>query len=358
MKQDRLEKVLNDMKEKNIPQLIVADPSSIFYLTGKWIHPGERMLALYINLDGNHKLFINELFPVYEDLGVEKIWFKDTDDSVELLAKHIHKEQAIGIDKNWPSKFLLKLIELNAAKGYINGSDIIDKIRMKKDEEERELMRKASKINDEAIERLISIIPEGLTEKEMGQRLLKIYEEIGAEGFSFEPIIAYGANAANPHHEGDNSKVKEGDCIIIDIGCKYKSYCSDMTRTVFYKNIPEKSEEIYNIVSEANKRAINIVKPGVRFCDIDKAARDYIESRGYGKYFTHRTGHSIGIDVHDLGDVSSINTDIVEPGMIFSIEPGIYLPGEVGVRIEDLVLVTEDNCEVLNSFTKDVLRIQ
>lgn len=358
MKQNRLEEVLDNMKGKNVQQLIVSDPSSIFYLTGKWIHPGERMLALYINLEGNHKLFVNELFPVYEDLGVEKIWFKDTDDSVKLLANYIHKDQTIGIDKNWPSKFLLKLIQLNAAKDYINGSDIIDKIRMKKDEEESELMRKASKINDEAIERLISIIPEGLTEKEMGQRLLKIYEEIGAEGFSFEPIIAYGANAADPHHEGDNSKVKEGDCIIIDIGCKYKSYCSDMTRTVFYKNIPERSEEIYNIVSEANKRAINIVKPGVRFCDIDKAARDYIESRGYGKYFTHRTGHSIGIDVHDLGDVSSINTDIVEPGMIFSIEPGIYLPGEVGVRIEDLVLVTEDNCEVLNSFTKDVLRIQ
>ncbi|WP_097025940.1 M24 family metallopeptidase [Clostridium peptidivorans] len=358
MKQNRLEKVLNDMKEKNIPQLIVTDPSSIFYLTGKWIHPGERMLVLYINLDGNHKLFINELFPVYEDLGVEKVWFKDTDDSVELLAKYIHKDHVIGIDKNWPSKFLLKLIQLNAAKSYVNGSDIIDKIRMKKDEEEREFMRRASKINDEAIERLINIIPEGLTEKEMGQRLLKIYEELGAEGFSFETIIAYGANAADPHHEGDNSKVKEGDCVIIDIGCKYKSYCSDMTRTVFYKNLPEKSEEIYNIVLEANKRAINTVKPGVRFCDIDKAARDYIESKGYGKYFTHRTGHSIGIDVHDLGDVSSINTDIVEPGMIFSIEPGIYLPGEVGVRIEDLVLVTEDNCEVLNSFTKDVLRIE
>lgn len=358
MKQNRLGKVLNDMEKKNIAQLIITDPSSIFYLTGKWIHPGERMLALYINLDGKHKLFINELFPVYEDLGVEKVWFKDTDDSIGLLANYIHKDQVIGIDKNWPAKFLLKLMEYNAAKGYINGSDIIDEIRMKKDEEEKEFMRKASKINDEAIERLINIIPEGLTEKEMGEKLLKIYEEIGAEGFSFEPIIAYGANAADPHHEGDNSRVKEGECVIIDIGCKYKSYCSDMTRTVFYESIPEKSEEIYNIVLEANKRAINMVRPGVRFCDIDKAARDYIESRGYGKYFTHRTGHSIGIDVHDLGDVSSINRDIVEPGMIFSIEPGIYLPGEVGVRIEDLVLVTEESCEVLNGFTKDALIIK
>ena len=127
-----------------------------------------------------------------------------------------------------------------------------------------------------------------------------------------------------------------------------------MTRTVFYKSASDKAKEVYNIVREANEKAISIVKPGVRFCDIDAAARNYIEEKGYGKYFTHRTGHSIGIEVHDFGDVSSVNTDKVAPGMIFSIEPGIYLPGEFGVRIEDLVLVTEDGCEVLNKFSKDL----
>ncbi len=110
-----------------------------------------------------------------------------------------------------------------------------------------------------------------------------------------------------------------------------------MTRTFFYKSVPEKSKEVYNTVLEAVKKATAIVKPGVRFCDIDKAARDVIEKAGYGKYFTHRTGHSIGIEDHDLGDVSAVNTEEIKPGMIFSIEPGIYLPGEVGVRIEDLV---------------------
>ena len=127
-----------------------------------------------------------------------------------------------------------------------------------------------------------------------------------------------------------------------------------MTRTVFLKEASDKAKEVFEIVLEANKRAINTVKPGVRFCDIDAAARDYIASKGYGEYFTHRTGHSIGIDVHDYGDVSAINKDVVEPGMIFSIEPGIYLPGEIGVRIEDLVLVTEDGCEVLNKADKEI----
>lgn len=354
MNKSRIETVLKKMEEKNIPQMIIADPASIFYLTGKWIHPGERLLALYLNINGNHKLFINELFPVYEDLGIEKIWFNDTDDGIKIISTYIDKNKTIGIDKNWPARFLLRLMELKAASAFVNGSVIVDRIRMYKDEEEKDLMREASALNDAAMERVIKKITEGHSEKKMTSVLANIYEDLGTEGFSFYPIIAYGANGADPHHESDNSLVKPGDNIILDIGCKYKSYCSDMTRTVFYKYASDKGKEIYNIVLEANKKAIDAVKPGVRFCDIDKVAREHIEKHGYGKYFTHRTGHSIGIEVHDLGDVSSVNTDIVAPGMIFSIEPGIYLPGEVGVRIEDLVLVTEDGCEVLNKYDKEL----
>lgn len=358
MNQERLNKVLREMENKNVPQMLVSDPAAIFYLTGKWIHPGERMLALYINLNGNNKLFINELFPVFEDLGVEKVWFSDTQDSIEIISRYVDKEKPMGVDKNWPARFLLRLMELKGGSTFINGSAILDRVRMCKDENEKNLMRAASKLNDMAVERMIKLIPEKLTEKKMAQSLSTIYEELGAEGFSFDPIIAYGANAADPHHGVDNSIVKEGDSVIIDIGCIKDSYCSDMTRTVFYKSVSEKAREVYNTVLEANRKAIETVKPGVRFCDIDAAARNYIESKGYGKYFTHRTGHSIGIEVHDFGDVSAINTDRVEPGMIFSIEPGIYLTGEVGVRIEDLVLVTENGCEVLNKYDKELMIVE
>ncbi len=358
MIESRLKKVLESMENQNLAQLIISDPSAIFYLTGKWIHPGERMLVLYLNLNGTHKLFINELFPVYEDLGVEKIWFTDIQDGVELLANHVDKENIIGIDKNWPARFLIRLMELKGGSAFVNGSKIIDKIRMCKDEKEQDLMREASKLNDKGMEKLIALISNKYDEKKMGQMLLNIYEELGADGFSFDPIVAYGANASDPHHSPDRSTLKEGDSIIIDIGCMKNSYCSDMTRTVFYKTASEKAKEIYNIVLEANKKAIAVVKPGIRFCDIDAAARNHIEAAGYGKYFTHRTGHAIGIEVHDFGDVSSINTDIVAPGMCFSIEPGIYLTGEVGVRIEDLVLVTEDGCEVLNQYDKELRIIE
>lgn len=358
MKKERLNAVLREMEDKKIPQLLISDSASIFYLTGKWIHPGERMLVLYITLNDSPKLFINEMFPVGGDLGADIVQFNDVQDSVEILSRYIDSKKTIGIDKNWPSRFLLRLMELLGESKYVNGSVILDRVRMCKDEEEKDLMRKSSAINDMAVERIIKLIPQEFTEKKMAKMLLDIYEELGADGFSFSPIIAYGANAADPHHEPDNSKVKEGDSIIIDIGCIKDSYCSDITRTVFYKYVPDKTKEIYNIVFEANKRAIDAVKPGARFCDIDAAARNYIESKGYGKYFTHRTGHSIGIEVHDFGDVSSANTNILKPGMIFSIEPGIYLTGDVGVRIEDLVLVTEDGCEVLNKFSKELTVIE
>ncbi|MBU3156035.1 M24 family metallopeptidase [Clostridium estertheticum] len=358
MLNERLNKVLKIMAKEKIPQMIVSDPAAIFYLTGKWILSGERMLVLYINLDGQNKLFINELFPIDEDLGVEKIWFNDTQSPVEILAKNIDKEAPMGIDKNWPAHFLIKLMKLKGGSTFVNGSEILDRVRMCKDENEKDLMRVASKLNDTAVDKMIKLIPKKYSEKKMGKLLSDIWDDMGTQGHSFDPIIGYGANAADPHHEMDESTVKEGDSIVIDIGCKMNSYCSDMTRTVFYKTVSDHSREVYNIVKEANKRGIEKVKAGVRFCDIDAAAREYITEKGYGKYFTHRLGHSIGIEVHDFGDVSAANTDKVQVGQIFSIEPGIYLPGDVGVRIEDLVIVTKDGCEVLNHYTKDLIIVE
>lgn len=358
MNHERLNNVLREMADKNIPQMLVSDSAAIFYLTGKWIYPGERMLALYLSLEGNHKLFINELFPISEDLGVEIIRFNDIQDAVKIVAQYVNKQQAMGIDKKWPSGFLLRLIEQQGGSKFVNSSFIVDRIRMCKDLQEIALMKEASRVNDLAMDSMINLIPQKYPEKKMSQMLLNVYENLGAQGYSFAPIVAYGANGADPHHKIDSSLVKEGDSIIIDIGCKKDSYCSDMTRTVFYKYASNLATKVYNIVLEANKSAIAMIKPGVRFCDIDAAARNHIEAAGYGKYFTHRTGHSIGLETHDFGDVSAVNTDQIKPGMIFSIEPGVYLPGEFGVRIEDLVLVTENGCEVLNKYNKELMILE
>lgn len=355
MKDNRLKKILMEMSAGGLEQMIISSPAAIFYLTGKWFEPGERMIALYISTKASPKLIINELFPVNEDLGLDIVWYKDIENPVLLLSKFINKNSAVGIDKNWPAHFLIKLMELGGGKAFVNGSLIIDKARAVKDLEEIELMRKASELNDRAMKEIWRSVGEVKTEKEMCSLLGELYEKEGADGFSFAPIIAYGANAADPHHEPDRSFLKKGEGVVIDIGCLYNHYCSDMTRTVFYGEPSVKGREVYNIVKEANEKGIKSVKPGALFSEVDRGARSTIESYGYGQYFTHRTGHSIGIEVHDYGDVSSVNNDKLQVGNIFSVEPGIYLSGDVGVRIEDLVLVTENGVEVLNKVTKELV---
>lgn len=356
MKDSRVNKVLEGMEREGLSQIIVTSPASIFYLTGKWIYPGERMIALYLNKDGNHKMVINKLFPVYENLGVEMIWYEDTENPIEYLSKCINKNQVLGIDKDWPARFLIQLINNNCAKGFVNSSPILDRVRMIKDAEEIELMKASSKINDNVMLKLWKNLKPGNSEKYYANLLAELYEEEGASGFSFSPIIAVSPNGADPHHGTGKDIIKNGHSIVLDIGGKYNSYCSDMTRTVFIGSEPSKEHrDIYNIVKNANEKAISIIKEGVKFSDIDNAARDLIKDAGYGEYFTHRTGHSIGIEVHDFGDVSSVNHEEVKAGMIFSVEPGIYLKDNIGVRIEDLVLVTKDGCEVLNSVTKEIV---
>lgn len=350
----RTDRIVRKMQERGLVSLLVSDPSTIFYLTGTWMHPGERLLILYLDAGGNHKLFNNALFPLEDDLGLDVVEYDDTQDAVEMIAPFLRDDGVVGIDKNWPARFLLRLQELKGAVRYVNGSDLADTVRMRKDAEEQERMRAASRINDEAMVRLLERVSACPEERRAARDLADIYEELGAERFSFDPIVAYGPNGANPHHSPDASRLEAGDSVILDIGCVKDSYCSDMTRTFFYKEVSDKAREVYALVREANERGIAAVRPGVRFCDVDAAARDTIDAAGYGRYFTHRTGHSIGIDVHEYGDVSAVNAAVLEEGMVFSVEPGVYLPGEFGVRIEDLVLVTRSGCEVLNRYGKEL----
>ena len=353
MKEGRLKRVLQEMIKNNLSQMIITETASVFYLTGKWIHSGERMMALYINTNGDKKFIINELFPVNSDIGCDVLYYNDTENPIDLLSKVVKNNEVLGVDKDFKAHFLIGLIDKRAAKSFVNSSPIVDRIRMIKDLEEINMMREASKINDLVVEKVITEIKAGISEKLIANRLGELYEENGAEGFSFDPIVAFGENGANPHYETGRCVLENGMGVLIDTGCIKNHYCSDMTRTVFFKEATSHQKEIYNIVLEANVNAIEKVKPGARFCDIDMAARNTIEKYGYGKYFTHRTGHSIGIEVHDFGNVSSVNEDELKPGMIFSIEPGIYLANDMGVRIEDLVLVTENGCERLNNLSKE-----
>lgn len=352
MKKQRLNKVIGNMEKMGLKQMIISDPLSIFYLTGISIEPGERLYALLIKDDGSAFLFNNRLFPADEVNDLKIVWHDDSDDAIGGLAGYV-LDGTLGIDKTWPSKFLLQLQEKHSGIKPVLGSAAVDNARKYKDAEEIELMRAASRVNDIVIAEAISLLEAGKSERKMAGLVSDLHIDNGADT-SAGQIVCYGVGSSEPHHEPGAATLKAGDNIILDIFAPVNHYWCDMTRTVFYKSVTDEQKKVYETVKAANLAGIRAVRPGVPLKDIDYAARKVIEDAGYGKYFTHRLGHGIGLDVHEPPDCSASSDAVAEPFMCFSIEPGIYLPGKWGVRIEDLVVVTEDGVEVLNSYTKDL----
>ena len=354
MNTSRINRVIENMKAEGLSQIIVSTPMSVYYLIGSKIGPGERMLALVIRDDGTVILHGNRLFALNGNVSVPLVEHDDTDDCIAVLARDILPGK-VGIDKFWQSQFTIRLMQARPDVVPVLGSGPVDKARMEKGEDEIEAMRAASKLNDEVTARTIAGLREGMTEAEVGALYTSIAKELGAQGCSFPPLICFGANGAEPHHgTDDETKLKPGDVVIIDVGVKLNDYCADMTRTVFFgEPVDPDARKVYEVVKAANAAGKAAVRPGEPMKNFDRAARAVIEAAGYGPYFTHRTGHGIGLEVHEYPDNSATSEIIAQPGMTFSVEPGIYLPGRFGVRIEDLVAVTADGVEVLNALGRD-----
>lgn len=351
-KNKRLVKVLENMERMSLRQLVVSDPSSIYYLTGISIDPGERLFALLVKRDGSTILFNNRLFPLQEQANLSIAYHSDGEDAIQMLADSI-SDGTLGVDKVWPARFLLDLMAKRFGVKPVLGSEPVDVARMYKDAQEVELMRAASRVNDAAMAEAIAALVPGISEGKMVGIVGDLHVKHGADA-ALPQLICYGVGSSEPHHESGPATLQEGDSVILDIFAPVKHYWCDMTRTVFYKSASDEQKEVYGIVKAANLAGIKAVAPGVPLKEIDKAARKEIEDAGYGQYFTHRLGHGIGLDVHEPPDCSAVSPAIAQPGMCFSIEPGIYLPGRWGVRIEDLVVVTEDGVEVLNNYSKEL----
>ena len=352
MNNSRISRVIENMNACGLDQILVTATPSVYYLTGKWVSPGERMLALYLNRHGDVHLYANRLFALGGNTDVPLTEFDDTEDPIAILAGQIQPGR-IGIDKVWPSQFTIRLMEARPDVRPAVGSAPVDDARMCKDAQEIALMRASSRMNDQAIQLTMQDIRAGMTEIELQEAYLKNAKKVGGEGASFHPITCFGANCAEPHHDNDETRLKKGDSVILDVGLMHQRYCSDMTRTVFFGEASDEQRKVYDIVRRANEAGRAAVRPGVPMCEFDRAARQVIEDAGYGKYFIHRTGHGIGLEVHEHPDNSATSRIIAKPGMCFSVEPGVYLPGNFGVRIEDLVVVTEDGCETLNQLDHD-----
>ncbi len=346
MNTKRIEKVIGNMRACGLRQIIVSNTASVYYLTGAWCVPFERMLALLVKDTGELKLFANRMFALQGLTDVPMVEYEDSDDCVTALAPDVLPGR-LGIDKTWPSHFTIRLMQQRPDVIPVLGSQPVDDARMIKDAEELELMRISSRMNVRVCDRITDALREGVTEKEIQALYSRAALELGSEGPSFTPMVCFGKNGAEPHHDSDGTRLRSGDTVIMDVGLLWKRYCSDMTRTVHFGPASDEQKRVLDVVTAANRAGIAACRPGALMKDIDRAARRVIEDAGYGPYFTHRTGHGIGLDEHEFPDCSSVSEVVARPGMIFSVEPGVYLPGRFGVRVEDLVAITEDGCEVL-----------
>ncbi len=353
LRKNRLNAVLENMAGMGLGQIIVSDSNAMRYLLECDIEPMERCAAVLIKDDGSVTAFMNRLFCFAPTEGVSLFEYADGEDVYGMIAAALRPGK-VGFDKDWPTRHTLGVLGKRFDLIPVLGSPAVDTARMFKDSAEAELLRAAGAVNDRAIAFGINSVNETVTEAELSAAIDRFFLQNGGKQVGQYQIACFGKNAAEPHHVPDGTTVRPGDAVLLDLFSPINGYWCDMTRTVFYRKASDRHRDIYNIVREAQQAGIDFVKPGVRMCDIDRTVRGVIERAGFGEAFITRTGHGIGMNVHEPPDVSAACDIIARPGMVFSIEPGIYLPGDIGVRIEDLVLVTETGCEVLTHYPKEL----
>lgn len=354
MIQERIVGLRKYMAQYGLEQVLMGNPININYFTKMGARRSDRATFLYVT-QTEAKILVNDVIGYTTLEGMDVAFHTDGDNVCEAIAKHTIHDKPLAVDGEYPAKWLIPLRDFNAATDYILGDRAINLQRAHKDAEEQQLLREASQMNDRVMKRVrTEVFRDGITEMEASRAISKMFVEEGADmpGWC---IVAFAEGSADVHHHPGNARLKEGDPVLIDMGSPRKGYHSDMTRTFFWKKVSDRQREIYDLVLRANLAGEAAVQPGARCCDVDAAARDLISEPGYGKYFTHRLGHYIGLELHDPGDIIGGNTDPVEPGMAFSCEPGVYLPGEFGVRVEDLVIVKADGtAEILNHDSKEL----
>lgn len=350
MIQNRLERVRTYMRKDGLDQLIVTQPQAIYYLTGLWCNPMDRLDALVITQEKCKMLCY--VLAVIEPEDCEVTVYSDTGATIPMLSSLL-QGGVTGVDGYFHSRFLIPLMQLRPDL-ILRVSTCVENARMIKTDEEIQLLRRASEVTDDVFTDAFGRLREGMTELELGAVFSDSFLSHGVGRFAGDPMVCFGAGSAEPHHTPGNARLTVGDAVCVDTGKRIGGYYSDMTRTVFYRSVSDEQRKIYDIVLEANLTALSIIKPGVLMSEIHEAACNVIRRAGYADYYPHRTSHGIGIDYHEEPFDVAGRPLPVEPGMCFSVEPGIYLPGRFGVRIEDLVVVTGDGYSLLNHAPKEL----
>jgi Xaa-Pro aminopeptidase len=347
---DRIKKLQEELEKNYIDYVIIGTTSNMQYLIGFNEEQMERPLLLIISKD-DFSIIVPK---IYEE-QLRNYPIKVYDDSEDPYSKINLKENSrVLIDDNMYSLFTIEIINKFKPKSIQRASLIMRKLREIKDEEEISKMSQGVRIAEKLFLDFLNEIKEGMSECE-AERKLKSYLIQNAEGISFEPILTSGHNTSMPHLKCTSRKIRKGDVIIIDYGIKYNGYSTDTTRVVSIGKPEDKLvEKILEIVRKSNEEAEEYAREGIEAREVDNIARKVIKESGYGEYFIHRTGHGIGIDVHEDPYISPNNTEILRNNMVFTIEPGIYLPNKFGIRIEDEVLIENGRSKVINSLEKEL----
>lgn len=355
----RIDKLVKELQNSGIDAFLACDPISMGYLHGFHEGGGERFLTLAVNSSGKTLMICPALSATQASRsGIADIrsW-RDGEDALELfkaVADEWNLRSAIiAVDDEMPAHMLLPMQKILPAALFKTGQEVIAKLMRVKEPQELDLMRKAASIADRAFPAALNAVKPGATEAEVEAALTSEMRKLG--GKPTFCIIATGANGAEPHHLSDDTKIQSGDVIVMDFGCSVDGYQSDITRTVCCGKASDKAKKVYTIVYQAQASARSKIKAGSTCESIDHAARKVIDDAGYGDYFMHRTGHGIGMRGHEEPFIVSGNLMELEPGHCFSVEPGIYFPGDFGVRIENIVTATSNGHESFNEEPSETL---
>lgn len=364
MTQTRLDKLNASLRAGGLDSVILNPGPTLSYLTGLNFHLMERPVVLFFAKDQTPALVLPELeLQKVANLPYKLQVFSYSENPAEWDAAFRKAAQSLNLDGKRIGVELrqLRLLEFRYVKNaapeadFPDAGDVLAQLRLRKDKTEVEAMRRAVQIAQSALEATIPLIKIGMTEKELSAELVMQLFKHGSEPeMPFSPIVSSGPNSANPHASPSDRKLQAGDLLVVDWGAAHAGYISDLTRTFAVGEVDAEYGKIHKIVQEANAAGRAAAKPGVPCADVDKAARDVIEKSGYGKYFTHRTGHGIGIEGHEDPYMRGDNMQLLEPGMAFTVEPGIYLAGKNGVRIEDNVVITESGADVLSDMPREM----
>jgi len=359
MFESKIKKLKEQIRKEKLDAVFISSVSNIEYLTGFTnFSKDEREAYVFVGQDFGYIITDGRYSEAVKDKVFHLTLFERGHNKLteELLKKHKKDIKNLGIEED-----NLTVAEFKKVKKHFKNIKHfnVGYLRSIKNKEEIEKIEKACKIGDSAFKFILKKIKVGVSEKEIAEELEKFVKGKGAT-LSFPPIVAFGKNSSVPHHQTGSTRLKDGDIVLLDLGAKVENYCSDMTRTIFFGESSDKQKEIYQVVLEAQQKAVEFlnskIKSGekVTGAEVDKIAREYIKSKGFPD-IPHSLGHGIGLEVHEHPSLSPKSKDILKEGMVFSIEPGIYFPDFGGVRIEDLFVLQKDGLKQITHSSKELI---